>query len=202
MKSYRFIILLIPSFLGIWGCTPSFIYVPKPTVYVKQDLSQQEIPPTLMVLPFESPSYYSEIGTYTAKLFYQRLLEQKEFTDVSYSQNSNWFDKSMNWIGKTELAIAEGRKAEVDYILIGSINYYLVGHTTTNRVTITARLIEVLSGETIYFATGYGSGKPGKTFLFLDSKASEYTPSTTAVLSAVVNNMVKDYFKKGLFRFI
>ena len=155
-----------------------------------------------MVLPFESPSYFSEAGIFTAKLFYQRLLEQEEFTDIFYSQNSDWFEKGMTWSGRTELAIEEGRRAEVDYILIGSIDYFLVGHITTSRVTVTARLLEVMSGETIYFATGYGSGKPGKTFLFFDSRAGEHTPSPTAVLSVVVNNMVRDCFRKGWFNFI
>ena len=150
MKSHRFIFLLIAACLCIWGCTPSYIFNPSPTVYVKQNLSREDLPQTLMVLPFESPSYFSEAGIFTAKLFYQRLLEQEEFTDIFYSQNSDWFEKGMTWNGRTELAIEEGRRTEVDYILIGSIDYFLVGHITTSRVTVTARLIEVMSGECSY----------------------------------------------------
>jgi TolB-like protein len=202
MKSYRFIFLFIAAFLCIWGCTPSYIYAPRPTTYVKQCLTCKEVPQTLMILPFESPSYFLDGGVFTAKLFYERLLQQEEFTAIYYSQNSDWFEKGMSWHGRTELAIEEGRRAGVDYILIGSIDYYLVGHITTNRVTVTARLIEVMSGETMYFATGYGSGKPGKTFLLLDAKPGEFTPSPTAVLSVVVNNMVRDYFRRGWFSFI
>ena len=172
MKSYRFIFLFIAALACIWGCTPSYIFAPNPTVYVKQDFTCETLPQTLMVLPFESPSYFFEAGLFTAKLFYERLLEKQEFTDIYYSQNSDWFEKGMTWHGRTERAIEEGRRAGVDYILIGSVDYYLVGHITTNRVTVTARLIEVLSGETMYFATGYGSGKPGKTFLLLNATPS------------------------------
>ena len=202
MKLHRLIFFLLATCICFWGCTPSVIVAPRPTVYVKQDLSHYDLPQTLMVLPFESPSYFLEAGTFTAKLFYQRLLEQDEFTDIMYSQNPDWFEKGLTWNGRTELAIEEGRRAEADYILIGSIDYFLVGHISTNRVTVTARLIEVMSGETIYFATGYGSGKPGQTFLFFDSRPGEHTPSPTAVLSIVVNNIVRDCFRKGWFSFI
>ena len=98
-----------------------------------------------------------------------------------------------------KLAREAGSMHQADYVLIGSIEYYLAGHTTRNAVTVTARLLEVATGETIYFATGYGSGKPGKTFLLLDYKSAEHTPSATSVLSAVVENLIKDCFNKGFF---
>ena len=192
----------IAALVCLWGCTPSYIFAPNPNVYVKQDFACKTLPQTLMILPFESPSYFFEAGQFTAKLFYESLLEKEEFADIYYSQNADWYEKGITWHGRTERAIEEGRRAGVDYILIGSVDYYLVGHITTNRVTVTVRLIEVLSGETMYFATGYGSGKPGKTFLFLNATPGEHTPSPTAVLSVVVNNMVRDYFSSGWFSFI
>ncbi|KPJ60750.1 MAG: hypothetical protein AMJ42_01370 [Deltaproteobacteria bacterium DG_8] len=198
MKKYGFINLLFLTVLSLWGCTPSFLYVSDPTVYIRKDISSQEAPSKLTVLPFESPSYYPEIGMYTSKLFFQQLLEKKEF-EVLFSQETDWYEKGRNWIGKTELAVEEGRKSRSDYILIGSVDQYLVGHITSNRVTVTVRLIEVRTGETIYFATGYGSGKPGKTFLLLDLKNAESTPSATSVLYSVVDHIIKDCFdrKKG-----
>jgi hypothetical protein len=202
MKLHRLIFSLIGVCLCVWGCTPSVIVAPRPTVYVKQEIFDCDLPQTLMVLPFESPSYFLEAGTFTAKLFYQRMLEQDEFTKIIYSQNPDWFEKGLTWNGRTELAIEEGRRAEADYILIGSIDYFLVGNITTNQVTVTTRLIEVMSGETIYFATAYGSGRPGQTFFFFDSRPGEHSPSPTAVLSAVVNNIVRDCFRKGWFSFI
>jgi TolB-like protein len=200
MKAHWFFILLVVVFLNSWGCTPSFVYVPNPTVYVKKDLVQHEVSPKLAVLPFESPFYSPDTGMYTAKLFYQRLLARKEFREVFFFQGTDWYTQGKSWMGKSELAREEGRRRQADYVLIGSIDYYLVGHTTRNAVTVTARLLEVATGETLYFATGYGSGKPGKTFFFLDYKSGEYTPSATSVLSAVVENLVKDCFSKGLFK--
>jgi TolB-like protein len=200
MKAHWFFILLAIGFLDSWGCTPGFVYVPDPTVYVKKDLASHTVSPKLAVLPFESPFYSPDSGMYTAKLFYQRLLAKKEFREVFFSQETDWYTQGKSWMGKSGLAREEGRRRQADYVLIGSIDYYLVGHTTPNAVTVTARLIEVATGETIYFATGYGSGKPGKTFLFLDYKSGEYTPSATSVLSAVVENLIKDCFSKGFFR--
>jgi TolB-like protein len=201
MKEFRFTTILFLIVLSLWGCTPSFLYVSDPTVYVREKIPPQETTSKLTVLPFESPSYYPEIGMYTAKVFFQRLLEKEEFK-VSFSQGTDWYKRGKSWIRKTELAVEEGRKLKSDYILIGSVDYYLVGHITSNKVIVTARLIEVKTGEIIYFATGYGSGKPGKTFLALDLKAGEKTPSTTSVLYAVVDHLVKDFFdnKNGLLR--
>ena len=197
MKDHRFIILLLLAFFNLWGCTPSFLYVPEPTVYVRKALPSQEKPSKLTVLPFECPDYYPEVGMYTAKLFFQRLLGKKEIKDIVFSQYTDWHERGESWVGKTALALEEGRKLNSDCILIGSIDYYLIGHITSNRVTVTVRLIEVKTGETIYFATGYGSGKPGKTFLTLDLKAGEPTPSATSVLYAVVDHIVKDCFDKN-----
>ena len=195
MKAYRFITLLFFTVLSLWGCTPSFLYVSDPTVYVRKEFSSQETTSRLTVFPFESPSYYPEIGMYAAKLFFQQLLEKKEF-EVSFSQDTDWYEKGRSWIGKTELAVEAGRRLGSTYILIGSVDQYLVGHITSNKVMVTVRLIVVKTGETIYFATGYGSGTPGKTFLILDLKSGENTPSATSVLYAVVDHIVKDCFER------
>ncbi len=202
MKRYKFISLLVMGLAGGWGCTPSFIYNPNPTVYVRRDLPEKEVPSKLVVLPFESPFYCSEVGMYASRLFYRQLLERKAFTSISFSQEADWFERGSGWLEKTRIAMQEGEKSEADYILIGSVDYYMLGYSTANRVTVTVRLIEVATGETIYFATGYGSGKPGNTYLLLGAKAGEHTPSTTSVLYAVVERMVKDCFKKGWFKFI
>jgi TolB-like protein len=196
MNAYRVITPLLVVLFNLWGCTPSFIHIPDPTVYMRKELPPQETTVKLTVLPFESPSYYPEIGMYTSKLFYQQLLKKKEF-EVSFSQEADWHERGGSWIGKTELAVEEGRKLMSDYIIIGRVDHYMVGHITSNRVTVTTRLIEVKTGETLYFATGYGSGKPGRTFLLLDLKAGETTPSAISVLYAVVDHIVKDCFKKN-----
>ncbi|MBW2553114.1 MAG: hypothetical protein KAS98_13805 [Deltaproteobacteria bacterium] len=200
MKKHGFIILILAILFNLWGCTPSFLYVPKPTVYVKEELPPRETPLRLAVLPFESPDYYPEIGMYTAKLFFQKLIERREFKEVSFSQETNWYERGGSWNGRTELAVEEGKSLKSDYILIGSIERYQVGHITSNGVIVTVRLIEVETEETIYFATGYGSGKPGKTFLIMDLKAGEPTPSTTSVLYAVVDNLIKDCFKRNYWK--
>ena len=197
MKKHLFIIPCFLTLLSLLGCTPSFLYVPDPTVYVREGFPPQETTARVTVLPFESPSYYPEIGMYTSKLFFQHLLKKEGF-EVSFFPETNWYEKGRSWNGKTGLAAEEGRKLMSDYILIGSVDQYLVGHITSNRVTVTTRLIEVMTGETVYYATGYGSGKPGRTFLLLDLKAGETTPSTTSVLYAVVDHMVKDCFDRGM----
>jgi len=200
MKRYWFIVPCFLIFLSLLGCTPSFLYVPAPTVYVREEFSPQDTTARITVLPFESPSYYPEIGIYTSKLFFQHLLKKKGF-EVSFSPETNWYERGKDWNGKTGLAAEEGRKLMSDYILIGSVDYYMIGHITSNKVTITARLIEVTTGETLYFATGYGSGKPGRTYYILDLKAGETTPSATSVLYAVVDHMVKDCFDRKNYRF-
>ena len=200
MKKQGFIILVFATLFNLWGCTPAFLYVPKPTVYVEEGLPPRETPFRLAVLPFESHDYYPEIGMYTAKLFFQKLLERREFKEVSFSQETTWSEKGGSWNGRTELAVEEGKTLKSDYILIGRIERYQVGHITSNGVIVTVRLIEVETEETIYFATGYGSGKPGKTFLIMDLKAGSPTPSTTSVLYAVVDNLIKDCFKRNYWK--
>lgn len=176
------------------GCTPSYLHVPAPTVYMKKGVPAYDETPTVTVLPFEGPAYYPEIGLYTAKLFYQELLERHGSFTVFLSQDRDWYEKGMSWNGKTALALQAGVRDGSDYILIGSVDNYLVGNITSSRVIVTARLLEVNTGDTLYFASGYGSGQPGKTFLIFDTKPGERTPSNTSVIAAVVDNLVKDCF--------
>ena len=63
MKKYRLIILVFALFFNLWGCTPAFLHIPDPTVYVKEEIPPQET-------PSKFPYYYPEIGMYTAKLFF------------------------------------------------------------------------------------------------------------------------------------
>lgn len=193
MKIHKLQLILCMLF-SLWGCTPSFLYLSDPVVYVKKDLPRNGIAAKLVVLPFESPSDDEGIGMYTAKLFYERLLKQEEFSAVAFLQVPDWYEQGRSLQGKTELAAALGRDSQGEYVLIGSIDYYLVGHITSNRVTVTARLLETATGETIYYATEYGSGKPGRTFFPFDLEAGETTPAPSSVLSAVVDKLVKGYF--------
>jgi TolB-like protein len=184
-------------FFTLWGCTPSFLYLADPVVYVKKDLPRDGIAAKLVVLPFENPSDDGGIGMYTAKLFYERLLKQEEFSAVAFLQVPDWYEKGISLQGKTELAAELGRNSQSEYVLIGSIDYYLVGHITSNRVTVTARLLETATGETLYYATEYGSGKPGRTFFPFDLEAGETTPASSSVLSEVVDKLVKGYFGRN-----
>jgi len=193
MRIYK-LHLFLCILLSLWGCTPAFLYLSAPVVYVKKDLPRHGISAKLVVFPFESPSDDSGIGMYTAKLFYDRLLKQEEFSAVAFLQVSDWYEKGGSLQGKTELAAALGRDFQSEYVLIGSIDYYLVGHITSNRITVTAKLLETATGETLYYATEYGSGKPGKTFFPLDLEAGETTPSSSSLLCAVVDRIVKGYF--------
>ena len=126
MKGIKVILLFSIVFSALLGCTPSFLYLSDPAVYVKKDLPRQEGLPHIVVLPFESPFYYPEIGMYTAKLFFQRLLDRKEFKDASFIQMSDWYEKGRSWNGKTELAVELGRALQSDFILLGSVDYYRV----------------------------------------------------------------------------
>jgi hypothetical protein len=139
---------------------------------------------------------------YTAELFYQRLLKQAQFGEVAFIQAPDWYEKGSSLKGKAALASAVGRDLQGEYVLIGSIDYYLVGHTTSNRVTVTARLMDTATGETLYYATEYGSGKPGKTFFPYDVEAGESAPAASSVLSAVVDKIVKGYFKCRYLPFV
>lgn len=199
MKPYGWVVLILCLFFHGLGCTPGFLYVSKPTVYVKDGLPKGKTPVRLAVLPFASPDYHPEIGMYTAKLFFQKLIDRREFQEVFFSQETNWYERGGSFHGRTDLAIDEGKRLTSDYILMGSIERYKVGQITSNDVVVTVRLIEVETGKTLYFATGYGRGEPGKTFLIMDTKAGEPPPSSTSVLDAVVDRLVKDCFKRNFW---
>lgn len=201
MRIYKLHLFLCILFT-LWGCTPSFLYLSDPVIHVKKDLPGNGVSAKIIVFPFESPADYPGLGMFAAKLFYERLLKQEEFREVAYVEVPDWYEKGRSLQGKTELAAELGRDLQSEYVLIGSIDYYLVGHTTSNRVTVTARLMETATGETLYYATEYGSGKPGKTFFPFDLETGETTPATSSVLNAVIDKLVKGYFSFNYLPFV
>ncbi|OGR08003.1 MAG: hypothetical protein A2511_06160 [Deltaproteobacteria bacterium RIFOXYD12_FULL_50_9] len=115
-----------------------------PAVYIRPvsaDLSRQAV---VGVLPFQMPANMSrEQGAGVAALFKDVLLAKQAFQVVRLLDTR---------FGDINEAILYGRRAKVDLVLAGRINYAIDGADLGGaRVDVSVRLVNVATGNTIWY---------------------------------------------------
>ncbi len=187
--------LLLALFIVlIAGCLPSYVRVSPPVVYVKEGFPSSIGSSRLIVLPFDSPSYYPEIGFSAGNLFYRSLLKKGTFGEVFFYQDPEWHERGRTWSGKTELAIEMARRTGYQFVLVGEVESYRWGKVASPHVALTVRLIDAETAQTLRFVGGTGRGKPGNTYLLFNTERPEESPSTSKVFAAVIEDLVSRFF--------
>jgi len=126
-----------------WANAPVAVKKNSPVVYIYPEVnSYQEA--TVGVLPFQMPANMRmEQGAGVAMLFKDVLLGKQAFPRVLR------LDEGYDDI---PAAIALGRKAKVDLVLAGKVNYALEGSQFGGgRVEVSTRLVNVRTGNTVWY---------------------------------------------------
>jgi len=168
-----------------WANQPVEVKKNSPVVFIYPDMNTYQ-EATVGVLPFQVPSNMTQAqGEGVAMLFKDVLLGKQAFPKVLRLEES-YLDIPQ--------ALALGRKAKVDLVLAGKVNYALEGSQFGGgRVEVSTRLLNVHTGNTVWYieqsmdqAMAYPKG--GTFDLFLAAfNPSEIKPSQAG---PVVPNML------------
>ena len=168
-----------------WANQPVEVKKNSPVVFIYPDMNTYQ-EATVGVLPFQMPSNMTQAqGEGVAMLFKDVLLGKQAFPKVLRLEES-YLDIPQ--------ALALGRKAKVDLVLAGKVNYALEGSQFGGgRVEVSTRLLNVHTGNTVWYieqsmdqAMAYPKG--GTFDLFLAAfNPSEIKPSQAG---PVVPNML------------
>jgi len=122
------------------------------------------------VFKFWSPEYAPESGYYAADILYKYLLKSG-FGNVAAEFDIH--DMSFENI----MEIAEERNYEL--IITGEVTYYKFGgELQESRVDEEVRVIDVLTGETVWYAEVVATGSPiySKDYIFFSTSGKEASP--------------------------
>ena len=126
-----------------WANGPARVKKNSPVVYIYPlDNIYQEA--SVGVLPFQVPAQMSlDQGKGVAMLFKDVLLGRQAFPKVMC------FDEPY---GAMDRAIAFGKRAGVDLVLLGKVNYAMEGgQFGGSRVEVASRLVNVHTGNTVWY---------------------------------------------------
>jgi len=146
--------IIVGAFLGLllvgcaagpknWANQPVEVKKNSPVVFIYPDAnSYQEA--TVGVLPFQMPGNMTQAqGEGVAMLFKDVLLGKQAFPKVLRLEDS---------YRDIPEALALGRKAKVDLVLAGKVNYALEGSQFGGgRVEVSTRLLNVHTGNTVWY---------------------------------------------------
>ena len=128
---------------GNWASSPVEVKKNSPVVYIHPEVNTFQNA-TLGVLPFQVPgNLRREQGVGVAMLFKDVLLGKQAFSRVLRLEEP-YLD--------IDGALAAGRKAKVDLVLAGRVNYALEGSQFGGgRVEVATRLLNVQTGNTVWY---------------------------------------------------
>ncbi|HIJ77753.1 MAG: hypothetical protein OEY01_00410 [Desulfobulbaceae bacterium] len=149
MAKLFIVVLLSLSVVGCAATQPNWanrsakVNKNSPVVYI-YPLNNGYQEASVAVLPFQVPAQMSlEQGRGVATLFKDVLLGRQAFSRVLCLDES---------YGSMERAIAIGKRAGVDLVLVGKVNYAMEGgQFGGSRVEVASRLVNVNTGNTVWY---------------------------------------------------
>lgn len=126
-----------------WANQPVEVKKNSPVVFIYPDANTYQ-EATVGVLPFQMPANMTQAqGEGVAMLFKDVLLGKQAFPKVLRLEHS---------YQDIQEALALGRKAKVDLVLAGKVNYALEGtQFGGGRVEVSTRLLNVHTGNTVWY---------------------------------------------------
>jgi TolB-like protein len=183
-------IMMILTALVLTGCGAG------PTVFLNRDYNYQYLE-RVAIIPFDNLSDNQMAGERATRVFLSRLLSSESFDVIEPGEVSRVVSKFTAGGRNTELTQEQilniGRELKVQGIFVGSITELTElrsGGSTTNIVTIVARLIETEKGTTIWSATN-SSGKKGFWASIFGGGGKTQTEAIRSCIDGLLKTLIK-----------
>jgi len=168
---------------------PSFNPAPLAAPTVDQRRTVLVSPPTdayrsqrLGVLLFRHPPHLPEVSHSLTQVFYQKLLARRPFREVVFLPRA---------YGSLAEALALGRQAQVDLLLLGEAPYFLDGGTVgTAALQVDLKVVEVASGHLLWYLSDAVRVTPRPVVdLIVTETRPEPTPDIYALAGVLAERM-------------
>ncbi len=189
--NFRVIFLTLSLSLGLSSCSyiqSNYAEVCKSRAYVKTDLLDyistryhMDAPVRMGIYPYSVPAnlsnYNSErpgVGEDLARLVHSEMLLSGDIPLVEILNRKDWPGKKEEFFSGNFGAIAQGREAGYDLVLIGFVDR----QTDMSSIKAYSKLIDTESGVTLWYGeTNAQTNEPKINRLLDDARLSAVTPS-------------------------
>jgi polysaccharide biosynthesis protein PelC len=176
--------------LGLFGCGMG------PTVFLNRDYNYQYLE-RVAIIPFDNLTDNQMAGARATRVFLSQLLASESFDVVEPGEVSRAVDKFTAGGRNSELTQEQilniGKELKVQGIFVGSITELTElrsGSSSTNIVTIVARLIETEKGTTIWSGTN-SSGKKGFWASLFGGGGKTQTEAIRDCVDGLIKTLIK-----------
>ena len=198
MKSYFFIICnparhafyILTVFLLCSGCHPGYIVPARVEVFSQNRSEQLFVPGHLAVFPFYSTLVQNEMCRSVALKFCQEIGKKNIYTKITFLDNSPGTNRLDSRDLLRKEAVLRARDRHADLALIGFIESYMPGTATDTNISLSAMVVDVSQGDSLWWGADRLTGKPGNTFLLWDAALSPDAPSANKLLDRSVRRIV------------
>ncbi len=189
--------LILFALFFLCGCHPGFIVPSTVDVFIKKSVRPFLITGHLVILPFECPGASSEPGREVALQLKENITRIDYLKKVTPIEEAPWRKQIETRYDRLQKTLKIARQTEADLVLTGSVEGVLFGNLDETATTISARLLSVKTGKTLWWGKHRVTGKSGKTFFLLDAMLPADPPDLHRLLTYSADKITSEIFPKS-----
>ncbi len=166
----------------------------KVDVFTKKSARKLKKNSHLAILQFQTSESTPELGLKASKIFDEKISKKHFFKTITIIEDTSWFKREERF--KINKAVLQARSLNADLLLFGAIEDYMPADNIETKVTLAVKLINVASGELLWWGRKKTVGKPGNTFLFFAKFLSPSPPDVEKLLNKAAQNIIDDIFQE------
>jgi len=201
MKSYfinslknKLLLLFTLSAILITGCHPGYIVPGKVETISRSSLIHLSNTGHLIIFPFETIEHSPKLSLEAAERFNEEINKYNFFKKITLIDDNSLLIDFKNHQLKIQKALYYANEQNADAILLGKVEEYSYSVSVDTKVSLKIMIIDVKSGEKLWWGGKTVIGKQGNTFLLIGNRLSPNPPSAQKLLLNAVKKITASIF--------
>jgi len=190
----KLIFILILFALIMSSCHQGYIVPGEVDVIRKLSRTVHHRCADLVIFPFNTSEDSPALSLNVAKLFNQEISRNNHVNKITLIEDTSLFSDIDTEELQIQKALYIANSLYADMIMFGSIDYYFDSVSIETKAIISTMIINVKSGEKLWWGTKSVTGKPGKKSAFYSDHMTPDPPSAQELLKRAVEQIVFSMF--------
>jgi hypothetical protein len=166
----------------VGACYPGWTVPSRPEIFITRNLGHYARTARVAVIPFRNDYFDRQLGAEAAGCIKQALLHKDLFTEITVIEDAFWHNRKVDTGAVINQALYDVQADGFDLLIVGDVKAYQPSSAAETKAVVSARLIEIASGKTLWWGQASCTGRRGKTFLFWAENLSADPPSAHYLL--------------------
>ncbi len=182
---------------SVCACLPGWTVPSRPEIFISHNLGTYASTGRVAIMPFQNDHYAQQLGTEAAEFVKQALMARRMFKESMVIENAFWHNRQVDTAAVINQALCDVQAQGFDLLMVGDILDYMPSTAGETKAVISARLIEIASGETLWWGKASCSGRGGRTFLLWAEDLSGDPPLAKSLLRKAAHKIAAALRRAG-----